>query len=189
MRDVDSPKQTRGLTMFLWSFFVLLPFTVALGILLIGGSLMALIISLLLNTLGALIAMLCAGFVLDRGVQAGEFAFGKRSWRSTRDQLSGDLERVKYHNRQGQHDEAFRIVNEILEKDPEYIDALALKAKVLWEGFGDSSGAWMELRRIMQLTPRDDRFHRWASDYYKKVTGGQGPINGLPASSEGEEDE
>jgi hypothetical protein len=50
---------------------------------------------------------------------------------SIRERLSADLENVRQSKRQDRFPEALKIVNSILEKDPDYPDALYLKIQIL----------------------------------------------------------
>ena len=92
---------------------------------------------------------------------------------SPREALSADLERARFSKRKGLFREALDIINEVLEKDPDFPDAQYLKAVILWEGFEDQQGALKCLREVMRLVPRKDTLHRWASNYYDEVTGSE----------------
>lgn len=96
---------------------------------------------------------------------------GIRSIRSLREQYSGDLERIKFYIRKDMYVDALILVEEILEKEPDFIEVLAFKAQIQWEGSQDSAGAWKTLRKILSATQRDDPHHRWAKEYFKQVTG------------------
>ena len=93
---------------------------------------------------------------------------------SPREQLSADLAKARYAKGIGHFDEALNIINQVLEKDPDYPDALYLKAHILWEGFNNSKGALESLKRILLLVQEDDPIHRWAIAYYDEVRKGYG---------------
>ena len=133
-----------------------------------------------LTILGAVVLSLLISLGIGKVLTAtstgvANIALGIRSWRGLREQLSGDLERVKHLNRQGRWVEAMDIVEDILERDPDFPDALALKARIFWDGFGNSGEAWKVLRKLMGVVPRDDPQYRWAREYYKEVTGNVKP--------------
>ena len=46
---------------------------------------------------------------------------------------------------------ALSFVNKVLEKDPDFADALLLKAQILWEGFGQSHAAIQFLEKTLSL--------------------------------------
>ena len=133
-----------------------------------------------LTILGALVvsfllSLLIARVLSGASVGMANVLLGIRSWRGVREQLAGDLERVRHLNRQGRYAEAMDIVEEILERDPDFPEALALKARIFWDGFGNAADAWKVLRRLMQVVPKDDPQYRWAREYYQVVTGNVKP--------------
>ena len=60
------------------------------------------------------------------------------------DALSADLEKARFSKGKGRFKEALRIINEVIDKDPKYPDALFLKARILWDGFGKREEAELE---------------------------------------------
>jgi len=87
-----------------------------------------------------------------------------------REQLSADLEIARHSKRSGRFEESLSIINDVLNKDPDFPDALYLKAEILWEGFGRSSESKKCFRRIMQLVSADKPLYRWSSNYYDEIT-------------------
>jgi tetratricopeptide (TPR) repeat protein len=47
------------------------------------------------------------------------------------------LAKARYSKRQGRFKEALSIIESALDRDPEFPDALYLKARILWEGFNN----------------------------------------------------
>lgn len=90
---------------------------------------------------------------------------------TTRETLAADLEKARYSKREGRFQEALTIIDGVLDKDPNFPDALFLKAQILWKGFGNASVAKEYLKKVMQVVPKDETLHRWASSYYDEVTG------------------
>jgi tetratricopeptide (TPR) repeat protein len=86
-----------------------------------------------------------------------------------REQLSADLAKARFCKGKGQFREAIIIINEVLEKDPEFPDALLLKAQILWEGFENRTLALENLDKAMELVKDDDPIHRWALNYYHEI--------------------
>jgi tetratricopeptide (TPR) repeat protein len=91
---------------------------------------------------------------------------------SPREQLSADMARARHSKGSGHFEEALSIINQVLEKDPDYPDALYLKAHILWEGFENSTGALESLARVMELVQDHESLHGWALNYYDEVRKG-----------------
>ena len=89
-----------------------------------------------------------------------------------REQLSADLARARYSKGTGHFEEALSIINDVLEKEPDYPDALYLKAHILWEGFENSKGALESLIKVMELVQDHEPIYHWASNYYHEVKKG-----------------
>jgi len=88
---------------------------------------------------------------------------------SLRETLSADFEKAKSYKRSGKFEEANEIIDQVLEKDPDYPDALYLKAQILWEGFEKRQEASECLQNVMRLVPQEDTLHRWASIFLKEI--------------------
>lgn len=88
---------------------------------------------------------------------------------SPRETLSADLEKAKSRKRSGEFKEALEIMDQVLEKDPDFPDALYLKARILWEGFEKRQEASECLLNVMRLVPQEDTLHRWASSFLKEL--------------------
>lgn len=81
------------------------------------------------------------------------------------ERFSCEVHKIKYSKREGRFNQALHMVNDLLHEAPDFPEAIFLKAQILWEGFGNASAAKGCLNRIRELTPEDDKFHRWASGY------------------------
>ena len=88
---------------------------------------------------------------------------------SPRETLSADLEKARSHKRSGRFKEALEIMNQVLEKDPDFPDALYLKAQILWEGFENKKEASACLQNVMRLVSQEDTHYRWASSFLKEI--------------------
>ncbi len=136
-----------------------------------GGSLFS-FKHVLLYTMYSIPVCLLYAFTIERfGNFFGRMLYG---WSSKgagpREALSADLAKAKFSKSNGRFKEALAIVNEVLEKDPDFPDALYLKALILWEGFENRQGASRYLRRVMTLVPRNDTLHRWALNNLQDIT-------------------
>jgi hypothetical protein len=89
---------------------------------------------------------------------------------SLRDQFSADLEKAREHKRESHPEEALDIINELLNKEEDFPDALFLKAQILWEKFGRSVESKQLFRRVMQLATKEDPLHRWSSNYCHEIS-------------------
>ena len=117
-----------------------------------------------------------ADYVVERlGSVLGGFLSGWSSQVATlRETLAADMQRARYSRREGRYEEALAIINGVLEKDPKYPDAHFLKARILWEGFGNREGARGCLEMVLQLVPEGETLHQWAHNYYDEIAGGEG---------------
>lgn len=112
-------------------------------------------------------------FVLDKfsgGTSSLIYGGGHGTW-SEREQLEGDLNTVKYYKMRKEYDQALKAVNNILNRDPEFSEALLIKAQILWEGFENSASAKGNLKKIIETKKgKDEPIHRWASTLYDELT-------------------
>ena len=100
----------------------------------------------------------------------GNLLSGSISRRISRDErFAGEINKIKFNKREGRFDPALQMANAVLHEAPDYPEAMLLKAQILWEGYGKADTAKGYLNRIRELTPEDDKFHRWATSYLKTV--------------------
>ncbi len=88
---------------------------------------------------------------------------------SPRETLTADLEKAKSKKRNGEYKEAIEIIDQVLEMDPDFPDALYLKARILWEGFEKRNEASECLQKVIRLVPQEETLHRWASSFLKEI--------------------
>ncbi len=91
---------------------------------------------------------------------------------SPRETLSADLERARFSKRNGRFQEGLRIIDDVLQKDRNFPEALFLKAQILWEGFENREGAVECLEKVMGLVQEEEPIHRWSLHYYLEVKKG-----------------
>ena len=96
---------------------------------------------------------------------------GKRSAHWTdREQLEGAMNEVRFHKRKEEYQKALKIINPIIEADPDFPDALYLKAQILWEGFRNHGGAKRHLQKIIDTADiKQDTIYRWAVSLSKDI--------------------
>ena len=68
-----------------------------------------------------------------------------------REQVQGFLSQARFNKENKDYEAALSFVNKVLEKDPEFADALFLKAQILWEGFSQSRAAIQFLEKVLAL--------------------------------------
>jgi hypothetical protein len=162
LKDVDLVRKTS----FLQNFVRALP---ALGLLgLILGGIPGLLIGIATSVGVALTADIFCGGIGNGSVNL-LYGTGRRT-SSLREQLAGDLNIVRFHKMNQRFDRALETVEEVLEKDPDFPEALFLKAQVLWDGFEDYAGSRQCLQRVMEVSPDENAvFHRWAVSMYEEM--------------------
>jgi tetratricopeptide (TPR) repeat protein len=79
------------------------------------------------------------------------FGTGKKE-QNLSEQMTGDLDKARFYKRKEEFDQALRIVNKVIEQDPEFPEALFLKAHIVWEGFENLGMARDCLEKITEVT-------------------------------------
>jgi hypothetical protein len=132
------------------------------------GVRMSIFLQLLVSAIGSAIVTLTADKV---GESVGGGLFGlRRATFTAREQLSADLDKIKFFKREARFDEALRLANEILATEPDFPEVLFLKAQILWEGFNNGEGAKQNLKRVLILAAEDEPLHRWALDLDRQLS-------------------
>ena len=169
-KEKDWPKIFRFLACFTYIFGALL---IIWGLILVVSGYRLFSFKLLLF-LSFLFSVLTAYSIEKLGSGFGAVLSGWIPRKITvRESLSADLEKARFSKREGRFEEALGIISGALDKDPDFPEALYLKAQILWEGFGNSTGAKRCLQKVMQEVPYGETLHRWASSYFDKVIGGE----------------
>ena len=163
LKNIDAVARSQFIKFFVWLFGPLC----VISILFFGikGVVITFILSLVITPV--------VMFVLDKfsgGTSSLIYGGGKGTW-NEREQLEGDLNTVKYYKVRKEYDQALKTVNNILNKDPEFSEALLIKAQILWEGFENSAAAKTNLKKIAEIKiDKDEPIHRWASNFYNELT-------------------
>lgn len=98
-----------------------------------------------------------------------DYFTGHVATRGIREQLSGEIERIRYLKRCEQYNEALKMAESVLQKDPDFPEVLYLKGQILYEGFGLKNQSKEVLLRVMMLVPKEDPLHDWAMNYRKQI--------------------
>jgi tetratricopeptide (TPR) repeat protein len=162
--------QARIVRFVMWYCFMLLALAV---IQLCTGVMRLTLIRIFLVATVPLPLCVLADFAVDRlGSGLGGVLSGWSSRTATvRATLKADMQKATYSKREGRFQEALSIIDDVLDKDPEFPDALFLKAQILWEGFGNRKEALGYLKELMQVVPDHETLHRWALSYHNEITG------------------
>ena len=163
-RDINSVTQTR----FLVNVLRLAPACVLLGWAI--GGLKGVLYSLPATILAAFAVELLSGGIGNGSVN---LLFGTgRLDRTMRDQFIGSISQARFHKMSQRHDLALGCVDEVLAAAPNYIEALFLKAQILWEGYQDSSEAKKCLMHVIKVeTDKEAPYRRWSLSLYKEIAG------------------
>ena len=73
------------------------------------------------------------------------------------------MDKVRFFKTQRKFDQALTLVNDVLNQNPDFPEALYLKGQVLWEGFKNPWAAECCFSRVIELTEDKEPVHRWAS--------------------------
>jgi hypothetical protein len=106
-------------------------------------------------------------YVVEKfGAGLGTFIGWSSKKVNPREAFSADLARARHSKGAGRFEEALIIINEVLNKDPDFPDALYLKATILWEGFRKNQQSTTCLKKVMGLVEDHETLHQWALNYY-----------------------
>ena len=164
LKDIDVAFRSHFIRVYCWVLFpfVFLMFFVPLGV----------PAKIAITLLGALAGTVLVVFITGTvGRSAGTLYGGGRARFTLREQLEGDLTRVRVSKTNRNYEDALATVETILARDPDFPDALLLKAQVLWEGFRDRREAQLCLLRIMQVEPdKRSMYYRWAAKLHEELS-------------------
>ena len=161
-KDVNSVTQTR----FLMIVMRLAPICALLGWAIGGKS------GMLMALPASIIAAFAVEF-LSGGLSNGSvnILYGTgRLDRTMRDRFIATLSQARFHKMNQRYDLALGHVDEVLAAAPNYVEALFLKAQILWDGNRNSAGAKHCLLHVIKV--EDDKeapFHRWSLALYKEI--------------------
>ncbi len=162
LKDVDSVTRTR----FLMIVVRLAPPCALLGWTL--GGLTGVLYALPGSIVAALAVELLAARPGDGSVDV-HYDMGRVD-RTRRDQVLGTLSQARFHKMSRRYDLALACINEVLTADPDFPEALFLKAQILWESDREAAAATQCLIHLMKNEPRkEDAFHRWAVSLCKEI--------------------
>ncbi len=99
------------------------------------------------------------------------YGTGREGQWSREELINIELHRVRCAKIKGFYKQALNHVNAILAIEPDFPEALLLKAQILWEGFGNAGAAQAHLEKLMcVITDKNDRYYRWARNFYDELS-------------------
>jgi tetratricopeptide (TPR) repeat protein len=171
IKDVNSVEKALVLKNILWAFPYLGMIGLFGGYALAGplGAIIGLMIAAVVSAMIGSAASIITGKISGGAINAF-YGLGRRTF-SLREQLAGDLNVVRHHKLFNRFDEALIKIEDVLAKDPDFPEALFLKAQILWQGFEDLKAARQCLLRIIKVEPdKKSLFHRWAMNLYREMS-------------------
>jgi tetratricopeptide (TPR) repeat protein len=171
LKDVNSADSALTLRNAIWAF----PYLAVMGLIwgyLAGGSsgaVVGLVVAFLVSaTIGSAASTITGR--LGEGAGNTLFGLGRRTI-GIRERMAGDLNVVRYHKLCNQFEDALLKIDAVLAKDPDFPEALFLKAQILWEGFEDRQAAKACLLKIIKVEPNKETvFRRWALNLYRELS-------------------
>ena len=93
----------------------------------------------------------------------GVFYTGHRAHWTPEERFASEVDKARHLKRRGEYDQALQALNGVLREAPDFPEALYLKARILWEGFGNAPAARGNLKRIIEgNADPDSGVYRWA---------------------------
>ncbi len=132
------------------------------------GFLKGLLISFGISLLGAILIMFIAG----KSSNAAKILYGgTRKVISLRERLQSVLKTAKRAKMNKEYPTAIGIVNKILEQDPDYYEAMFVKAQILQEGFNKTDSAKKYLKEVIKHTKPYEHVHLLSLTLYEQLKG------------------
>ena len=138
-------KDIRTVTYFLRVAGLTVPFVCLLGLYVgyVHRGMTGAIFGVFIAIIAGLVISTIVMFFMDAvSGTASDLLTGRREavW-TIREQVQGTLSQARFNKESRDYEAALSFVNTVLEKDPDFTEALFLKAQILWEGFGQSHAA------------------------------------------------
>lgn len=162
MKNIDSVQRTLHIRAFCIPF----PLLAIAGF--IFGGITGLFLAAVLCSLIALFTI----FVSEElgGIAGGLYAGRKPIW-SIQERYSADFSRARVQKMNKKYDESLLIIDKVLIEQPDFNEALFLRAQILAEGFNDIYDAKKCLSRIFQTEPKHSQLFQWSEYLYRSMVG------------------
>jgi hypothetical protein len=116
--------------------------------------------------IGATAGMLAWGLSTAIKKMIGKFClweFRRRTLSgSLREGLKNNMNQARYLKRSGDYANALKTINLIIRIDPDFPEALLLKAQILWEGFENHRAANPLIGQVLMTTSKEEALHQSA---------------------------
>ena len=93
------------------------------------------------------------------------------------ERYAADFSRARYQKMNKQYDDALRIINHVLEEQPNYNEALFLKAQILTEAYNDRAQAKDILIQIIRSEPKASNLFKWCEQFYRDLVNSKNTIS------------
>jgi tetratricopeptide (TPR) repeat protein len=161
LKNIDSVHRTLVLRTFIYIF----PLLGIVGLVFFG--IVGLILAAVLSLIIALFIVSSAGGI---GGIAGKLYGGRKPIWNIQERYSAELSRTRVQKMKGNHKEALTIIETVLAEQPDFNEALLLKAQILAEGFGDKQEAKKCLTKVFQTEPKHTQLFHWCETLYRELT-------------------
>ena len=151
----EKDKDLRTVTYFLRVAGLTVPFVCLLGLYVgyVHRGTTGAILGIVLAIIAGLVISTIVMFFMDAvsGTASGLLTGRREAVWTIREQVQGALSQARFNKENRDYEAALSFVNTVLEKDPDFTEALFLKAQILWEGFGQSHAAIQFLEKVLAL--------------------------------------
>jgi hypothetical protein len=169
LKDIDSAARASVLKSMVWTF----PFLAVLGYYLSCFVDIPVAYLILLAFLVSFVVAICVQYFAEHmGASSANFVYGSgKNTFTVRERLAANLSQARYHKMRKEYDQALQVLDETLCKDPEFPEALLLKAQIHWEGFQEGEEAKQCLLTLFRsMRDKDAPLNRWGKELYKVIS-------------------
>ena len=118
----------------------------------------------------SIVAAFAVSWGLDAvGDAAGTLYGGRRGRWTQRELLEGEMRKVQHQFEHGNFDSALKGVDAVLAEDPDFQEALLVKARILVDGFERIDAATDCINRILTGKPENETIHQRAAGFRKEL--------------------
>jgi hypothetical protein len=163
LKDIDTAARVSFVKSMAWTF----PYLAILGYFLLGFAGIALAFPV------SFVVAICVQYFAEHmGASSVEFIYGSgKSTFTVRERLAGNLSQARYHKMHKEYDQAIQMLDKALFQDPEFPEALLLKAQIHWEGFQEGEEAKKCLLMLFRaVQDKDAPLNRWGRELYRDIS-------------------
>ena len=131
----------------------------------------------------ALVAYVSVFIAGKTGGTASKLWGGKTPIWDLSERYAADFSRARYQKMNKQYNEALRITDHVLKEQPDYNEALFLKAQILSEGYNDTAQAKKYLFKILKTETKNSQVYNWTESLYRELTNRKSLVTSLSCSN------